>query len=189
MSEGSTKPLDGHSRTGQDAQISDRTRSGPSIASTLQASRSTYELFKDTPVEQSSTQSCKVTSQFHVCGPNYLCHIESLLITGQPWMEKESAVKKKGRQVCFFTCGHIPSTAVTLALPQVALKRAHARHTLQKTSHTVAEPCVGAEMAHEPVVMTTEEMENNTAECLLTSPDVTKRTRERSDLECRRGQG
>ena len=61
----STKPLDGHSRTGRDPQNTDRTTSGSSIASTIQAIRSICEP-QDTPVGHNWTQSCKITSKFEM---------------------------------------------------------------------------------------------------------------------------
>ena len=46
----------------------------------------------------------------------------------------------------------------------------------------VAHPCASAKMAHEPAVLTTEEMEKNTDECLLTLLDDTDKTGDNKGL-------
>ena len=95
----STRSLDIHSRAGRDAQNTDRTRSDSSIPLTTWAIRSTYELFKDTPVEQDWTHSCEETSKSHMDGPTFLYHVgssydyrsilEGGLIAGGKWAVKE----------------------------------------------------------------------------------------------------
>ena len=99
-------PLDGHSGSGRDAQNTDQTRSGSSIASTSSTIRSTHELFKDTLVEQKNqTRKLKSGTKIHVDGPNYCIILDLLMITCLSWKEvlsQEQSAVKKGRQACFF---------------------------------------------------------------------------------------
>ena len=55
------------------------------FAPTTWAIRSTYEQFKDTPVVQNWTHSCKITSKFHMGGPNFRVVFDILMITSVSW--------------------------------------------------------------------------------------------------------
>ena len=65
----------------------DRAIFGLSIASTTWRIRSTYELFQYTPVEQNWTQSCTVTSKFHLDELQFCIILDLLMITGLSWKE------------------------------------------------------------------------------------------------------
>ena len=70
------------------------------------ATQSTYEPFKDAPVERSGTHSYKVALKI-LCGwTQFLIILDLLMNTGVSWKEvlsrEESAVKKEG-QACFLT--------------------------------------------------------------------------------------